>query len=257
MERGVIVEQGATAEVMEQPQHPYTQQAHRQPARARRRCRPAPGRVVEARDVHVDYPTQLPGHPRLVQERALHRGEAARTSSSRRARRSASSANPARARRRSHSRCSISCRREGEIRIDGVAWQDADAAARARALRREIQVVFQDPLSSLSPRQTIEAIVGEGLEIHEPQLDAGAAPRARHRGAARRGPHREAAPSSRCSIAIRTSSRAGSGSASRSRARSSCKPEGRRAGRADERARRDDPEAGPANCSRSCSASTG
>ena len=33
-------------------------------------------------------------------------------------------------------------------------------------------MVFQDPLSSLSPRRTIEAIVGEGLEIHEPALDA-------------------------------------------------------------------------------------
>src|SRR5205085_9952504 len=43
-----------------------------------------------------------------------------------------------------------------------------------RRLRREIQVVFQDPLSSLSPRLTIEQIVGEGLEIHEPALDAAA-----------------------------------------------------------------------------------
>ncbi len=41
-------------------------------------------------------------------------------------------------------------------------------------MRREIQVVFQDPLSSLSPRLTVEQIVGEGLEIHEPQLDAAA-----------------------------------------------------------------------------------
>jgi microcin C transport system ATP-binding protein len=39
-------------------------------------------------------------------------------------------------------------------------------------LRREIQVVFQDPLSSLSPRLTVEAIIGEGLEVHEPQLNA-------------------------------------------------------------------------------------
>jgi len=39
-------------------------------------------------------------------------------------------------------------------------------------LRREIQVVFQDPLSSLSPRLTVEAIIGEGLEIHAPQLNA-------------------------------------------------------------------------------------
>jgi microcin C transport system ATP-binding protein len=34
--------------------------------------------------------------------------------------------------------------------------------------------VFQDPLSSLSPRKTVEAIVAEGLEIHEPHLDGGA-----------------------------------------------------------------------------------
>jgi microcin C transport system ATP-binding protein len=35
-----------------------------------------------------------------------------------------------------------------------------------RPLRKEIQVVFQDPFSSLSPRLTVEEIVGEGLKIH-------------------------------------------------------------------------------------------
>jgi microcin C transport system ATP-binding protein len=40
------------------------------------------------------------------------------------------------------------------------------------ALRQSLQVVFQDPFSSLSPRMTVEEIVGEGLRIHEPLLDA-------------------------------------------------------------------------------------
>ncbi|WP_198262738.1 ABC transporter ATP-binding protein [sulfur-oxidizing endosymbiont of Gigantopelta aegis] len=40
-----------------------------------------------------------------------------------------------------------------------------------RPLRKEFQVVFQDPYSSLSPRMTIEQIVGEGLLIHFPQLN--------------------------------------------------------------------------------------
>jgi len=39
-----------------------------------------------------------------------------------------------------------------------------------RPLRKEFQVVFQDPYSSLSPRMSVEQIVGEGLEIHFPHL---------------------------------------------------------------------------------------
>jgi len=35
-----------------------------------------------------------------------------------------------------------------------------------------VQVVFQDPFSSLSPRMTVEEIVGEGLEVHQPSLTA-------------------------------------------------------------------------------------
>ena len=39
-----------------------------------------------------------------------------------------------------------------------------------RELRRDMQIVFQDPYGSLSPRMTVGAIVGEGLLVHEPTL---------------------------------------------------------------------------------------
>jgi len=41
-----------------------------------------------------------------------------------------------------------------------------------RPLRRNLQVVFQDPFSSLSPRMTVEKIIGEGLNIHFPNLSS-------------------------------------------------------------------------------------
>jgi peptide/nickel transport system ATP-binding protein/oligopeptide transport system ATP-binding protein len=40
-----------------------------------------------------------------------------------------------------------------------------------RPLRREMQMIFQDPFGSLNPRFTIGEIVGEALEIHFPQMN--------------------------------------------------------------------------------------
>lgn len=56
----------------------------------------------------------------------------------------------------------------GSVSIGGQAW--SGRMSRDRTLRQSIQVVFQDPFSSLSPRQTLEEIVGEGLRVHEPDL---------------------------------------------------------------------------------------
>jgi len=57
----------------------------------------------------------------------------------------------------------------GSITVEGKRIDDASRAT-LRAMRRQMQVVFQDPFASLSPRMTIEQIVGEGLALHMPDL---------------------------------------------------------------------------------------
>jgi len=56
----------------------------------------------------------------------------------------------------------------GQLQVAGQSW--SRQAAASKAMRKAVQVVFQDPFSSLSPRMTVEAIVEEGLLVHEPEL---------------------------------------------------------------------------------------
>ena len=55
----------------------------------------------------------------------------------------------------------------------GIAFQnvsiDGYTKKQMRSLRKEMQVVFQDPFGSLSPRMSIANIIGEGLNIHKPE----------------------------------------------------------------------------------------
>jgi len=57
----------------------------------------------------------------------------------------------------------------GEVRWRGRRADDLEQRE-FRALRRELQVIFQDPFASLDPRMTIEETVGEPLESFEPAL---------------------------------------------------------------------------------------
>jgi oligopeptide transport system ATP-binding protein len=54
----------------------------------------------------------------------------------------------------------------GEVWLEGKAVYELEGKALG-ALRRDMQIIFQDPYASLNPRMTVGAIIGEALTIHK------------------------------------------------------------------------------------------
>ncbi|OAJ59319.1 microcin ABC transporter ATP-binding protein [Paraburkholderia ginsengiterrae] len=170
MEKGVLVESGPVEQVFESPQHPYTQRLlASRPERAVVPVLPISPVLLEARDVSVDFKTKLPGMGgwfrsgrfRAVADASLsvRQGETLGIVGESGSGKSTLAMALLGLQRTAH----------GEIEFQGRAlgsYRGADQTA----LRSNMQVVFQDPFSSLSPRQTIERIVGEGLALHRPNL---------------------------------------------------------------------------------------
>jgi microcin C transport system ATP-binding protein len=171
MEKGVLVEQGPTAQVIGRPQHPYTRKlVNSRPARDVQE--PGTGTVVDAKSVHVHYPTRLPGFRGWFKSGRFTAVESVDFDL-------APGETLGIIGESGSGKTTLALAvlglmaAQGEIRIGKRSWSAAERAER-RSMRKEIQVVFQDPLSSLSPRLTVEQIIGEGLEIHEPGLDRAA-----------------------------------------------------------------------------------
>ena len=59
----------------------------------------------------------------------------------------------------------------GDVDVLGHEWQKLKPVER-RAMRSSLQVIFQDPFGSLSPRMNVMQIVSEGLDVHFPNLSA-------------------------------------------------------------------------------------
>lgn len=55
----------------------------------------------------------------------------------------------------------------GRVEFDGQDAHAAFASKEGRALRKRVQMIFQDPYASLNPRWTVEAIIGEPLQEHD------------------------------------------------------------------------------------------
>ncbi|WP_313195669.1 ABC transporter ATP-binding protein [Shinella zoogloeoides] len=167
MTKGRIVETGPVEEIFSNPQHAYTR--HLLASEPRGEPRPADDSqpvVVEAEDVKVWFPIKAGFMRRVVDHvkavdgidltlRAGHTLGVVGESGS--------------------GKTTLGLALTRLISSKGrIAFVGQDIAghsfAEMRPLRRRMQIVFQDPYGSLSPRMSVADIVAEGLKIHEPSL---------------------------------------------------------------------------------------
>ena len=170
MKDGEIVEQGPVAEIFANPRHPYTQKLLA--AEPKGTAGPVPEGaevVVETRDLKVWFPIQrglmrrTVGHVKAVNGATL-------------AVRAGETLGIVGESGSGKTTLALAIMRlipsEGPILYLG---QDISGwgSRELRRLRRDMQIVFQDPFGSLSPRMTVEQIIAEGLTVHgvEPGRD--------------------------------------------------------------------------------------
>ncbi|CAB3791686.1 ABC transporter ATP-binding protein [Paraburkholderia fynbosensis] len=170
MERGVLVESGPVEQVFEAPQHPYTQRLlASRPQRTVVPVLPISPVLLEAREVSVDFKTTLPGFAGWFRSGRFRAVAGANVSV--RQGETLGIVGESGSGKSTLAMALLGLQRtaHGAIEFQGRALGSYRGAEQT-ALRSNMQVVFQDPFSSLSPRQTIERIVGEGLALHRPNM---------------------------------------------------------------------------------------
>ncbi|MBX9943059.1 MAG: ABC transporter ATP-binding protein [Reyranella sp.] len=163
MTKGLIVEQGPVAEVFDDPQHSYTQHLlSAEPKGRPAAADPAAPEILRLDDVKVHFPIRrgllrrTVGHVKAVDGVSIVLREGHTIGLVGESGSGKTTLGLALLRLE---------RSEGGIRFDGQDLQTLSQRA-LRPLRRQMQIVFQDPFSSLSPRMSVGEIVGEGLEVH-------------------------------------------------------------------------------------------
>jgi len=169
MTRGELVEEGPVTDVLDRPQHPYTRHLmEAEPKGAPTKTDRTAERVVEAKDLKVWFPIKrgllrrTVGHVKAVDgvDVEVRAGQTLGVVGESGSGKTTLGFALLRL---------ISSR--GRIvflgsEIDAYSWKSM------RPLRRDMQIVFQDPYGSLSPRMSVGDIIGEGLKIHFPELSA-------------------------------------------------------------------------------------
>lgn len=172
MKDGEIVEEGPAAEVFDNPQHAYTQKLlAAEPSGIPEPVAPEAAELISTQDLKVWFPIQKG----LLKRTVGHVKAVNPTSISVRAGETLGIVGESGS---GKTTLALAIMRliasQGEVRFRGDdlrQWSTKEL----RNLRKDMQIVFQDPFGSLSPRMTCAQIIAEGLAIHK--IDQHRAPR--------------------------------------------------------------------------------
>jgi oligopeptide transport system ATP-binding protein len=167
MRYGEVVESGRTADLFADPKHPYTRMLIDAEPRGRKEPVPANAPVVlDARDVRVTFQIKSGLFGRNNHDLKAVDGVSLRVRSGETIGIVGESGSGKSTLGRAILRLQSA---SGMVRFEDRNLMPLDRAG-MRPLRRELQLVFQDPFGSLSPRMTSGEIVTEGLLVHEPSI---------------------------------------------------------------------------------------
>ncbi|MSO72534.1 MAG: ABC transporter ATP-binding protein [Rhodospirillaceae bacterium] len=162
MKDGAIVEHGAVSEIFAAPRHEYTKRLLAAEPKAKGVAAPAGAEIFAAEDLKVWFPI----HRGVIRRTVGHIKAVDGVSFSVAAGRTIGVVGESGS---GKTTLGLGLLRlvasKGEIRFQGERI-DGLAAKALRPLRRHMQIVFQDPFGSLSPRLSIGQIVAEGLNVH-------------------------------------------------------------------------------------------
>ena len=170
MEKGRLVEQGTLSEVFSNPQHPYTQKLlDSRPSREGLADAsfdaPQALPLLEAQNLQVRYPMDKAGFRHWFRQSyftALQGANFTITPGTTLGVMGESGSGKSSLAQAVLGLIPFA----GQLSFEGQTWRNAPA--QDKALRQRVQVVFQDPYGSLSPRMTVGEIVSEGLRWHAP-----------------------------------------------------------------------------------------
>jgi microcin C transport system ATP-binding protein len=168
MSKGAVVEQGATADVFERPQHPYTRHLmSAEPKGKPPKSVPNAPVVLETQDLRVWFPIKRGLLRRTVDHVKAVDGLSLKL-------RAGETLGVVGESGSGKTTLGLALLRlvssKGPIAYVGKRIDGFDSR-QMRPLRKEMQIVFQDPYGSLSPRLSVGQIIAEGLTIQSPGMN--------------------------------------------------------------------------------------